>query len=536
MYNQGLFNAWVPKAVQLLLIVVFTIFILPLGGVYTGNISFMAGGTGNLTEYFMWANYATTIGMGAAMPLAMRFKLRFKIRNKVTLILLLTALLSYISATTHQPMIFVMSSLFMGFMKMHAMVEFIIPLMMMLSPDGNRGRFYSLFYPFAIAMGQVGSYYATKVSFYTGWESFYILQAIICLGLALLAWITMHNQYFAKKMPLYYIDWLSILFFATTFMLGAYVLTFGKQQDWFNSSKIWLGCILSFISFGMLIGRQLQLKRPYVSFKIFKKDNVLHGLLMLMMLGVFMAISSVQTIFTSGVLGYDQLTNAKLNLMMIPGIVVGGLFGLNWFNKGRNVKMYVFVGFSSMIAYCVIMYLSMVPELNFERWYLTMFLKGFGMSALFISIWYYALDKLEMGDMLAATGLVLVWRSFLSVAVFSALFSWLQYQFQVESLGDMAVYLDATTLNQQNVLLNLKSFQINAILAANKKLLGYVILFGILVLTYVCLHHFGREKYTTLRFVRVLKGHALIAKRRRREALLIKNNERKIKDIAGTIS
>jgi hypothetical protein len=38
---------------------------MPLGGVYTGNISYMVSGTGALTEYYMWANYATTIGMGA---------------------------------------------------------------------------------------------------------------------------------------------------------------------------------------------------------------------------------------------------------------------------------------------------------------------------------------------------------------------------------------------------------------------------------------------------------------------------------------
>lgn len=532
MYNQGLFNSWIPKIIQLLLILVMTTVVVSISGVYQGNISYLTAGTGNSSEYFMWANYATTIGMGAAMPLAMRFKLRFKVRDKMTVIFLLIAILSYTNAHTHQPIFFVGSALLIGFLKMHAMVEFIIPLMVMLSPDGNRGRFYSIFYPFAIAMGQVGSYCSTKISFMFGWEHFYIIQAIICILFALISWVSMHNQYFARKMPLYYIDWISIVLFSSMFMAGAYVLSFGKQQDWFNSPRILWGSLISFISFSLLIARQMQLKRPYVSFKVFRQDNVVHGLLMLLMLGAFLATATIQNIFTLGVLGYDQLTNSKINLLMIPGIIFGGLFGYNWFHRGRNVKMYVFFGFSSMLAYCIILYMSMILDFSYELWYLPMFLKGFGMSALFISIWYYGLDKLEMMEMLAATGLILVWRSFLSIAIFSALFSWIQYQFQVESIGDMAVYLDSASLSQQNVLQNAKFIQVNAILAASKRLLGYIILAGFPVLIYVLFHHFGKEKYTTLRLTRSLKARAVLAKRRRRSAI----NIHAIKDIAGTAS
>ncbi|WP_435523577.1 hypothetical protein [Chryseobacterium indoltheticum] len=54
-------------------------------GVYAGNISFMTSGIGHLTEYFMWANYATTISMGACMPVVLRFKMRYKVRDKVVL-------------------------------------------------------------------------------------------------------------------------------------------------------------------------------------------------------------------------------------------------------------------------------------------------------------------------------------------------------------------------------------------------------------------------------------------------------------------
>ncbi|WP_435524922.1 hypothetical protein [Chryseobacterium indoltheticum] len=78
--------------------------------------------------------------------------------------------------------------------------------------------------------------------------------------------------------------------------------------------------------------------------------------------------------------------------------------------------------------------------------------------------------------------------------IFSALFSWFQYQFQIESLGNLAVYLDGMTLTSQNLSANLKSIQMNAILSANKKIFGYIIVAGFGILLFVLTHHFGEEK------------------------------------------
>lgn len=232
MYNKGLYNDWVPKPVQLLLIVLLLAVVMPIGGVYTGNISHLVSGTGALTEYFMWANYATTIGMGACMPVVLRIKMRFKVRDKMVLLLVSLGLLSYINATTLQPMIFVSTSLLIGFMKMMVTIELFLPLMVMI---GNRGMFYGLFYTFVLVMNQVAAYYAADFALLYNWQQFYIFTAVLCFMLALIHWIFMHNKYFALKVPLHYIDWLSILLFISTFMFSAYVYAFGRQQDWLNS-------------------------------------------------------------------------------------------------------------------------------------------------------------------------------------------------------------------------------------------------------------------------------------------------------------
>lgn len=138
MYNQGLFRSWVPKLVQLFLIIIFISVVVPVNGVYVGNVAYMVGSTGMPSEYFVWANYAGTIGMGAAMPIVLRMKWRYKIRDKVTFIFILLAIFSYVNGTTDRPLLIVANCVIIGFLKMIVMLEFIIPIMFMISPQGNR--------------------------------------------------------------------------------------------------------------------------------------------------------------------------------------------------------------------------------------------------------------------------------------------------------------------------------------------------------------------------------------------------------------
>lgn len=280
----------------------------------------------------------------------------------------------------------------------------------------------------------------------------------------------------------------------------------------------------------MLAIRQLTLKRPYLSFKIFTKNNVQHGLFMLFMLGMFLGTSTIQNSFAVGVLGYDQLTNAKLNVLMIPGLILAGVIAIIWFKKEIPLKMFIFSGFSAMVGYAMVMYFSMVLEFNYENWYLPMFLKGYGMGSLFISVWFYTLDKLEMDDMLAAIGLVLVWRTFLAVGFFSTIYSWFLYHFQVVAIGDLAVYMDGMTVTPQNAAIGLKTIQLNAIIVASKKIFGYIILAGLGVLIYVFTHHFGKERLEYARFVKILSGKSALARKRVRER---KRLLQEIKDAAG---
>jgi len=68
-------------------------------------------------------------------------------------------------ATTDNPYVLIVCSFLIGFFKMFPMIEMILPVMFILSPTGDRGKFYAIFYPLAIGFGQLSSYYFAKNGF-----------------------------------------------------------------------------------------------------------------------------------------------------------------------------------------------------------------------------------------------------------------------------------------------------------------------------------------------------------------------------------
>ncbi len=531
-YNQGLFYDRVPKLVQLLLIILLSVILFGITPIYTTNIPYLVSGTGAMTEYYIWANYASVIGMGAAMPLIIRLKARFRTKEIFVSTFVGMAMLFIVMGTTKQPEVIVGASLLLGFLRMLAMMEVILPLFAILSADGNRGRFYTVFYTSVLIMTQISGYHVTEISHHFNWQYAYLYIAAICLGSALICVIFQHNLRFMKKIPLYYVDWYSGLLSIISFMILGYVFSFGKQQAWFASDNIKWATVAFFALFSIFLIRQQVIKRPFITLTGFRKSNVIHGMLMLGFLGMFLATATLQNTFAMGILRYNPMVNASLNLLMIPGLIVGAWVSIKWFAKEIPVKMLIFSGFASFMMYCIILYFSMVPEFGFSSWVLPMFFRGYGMGVLFIAIWFYTFDKLGLTEMLAAIGLVLIWRMFITLGGFTALFSWIQYQLQLQSLGNLAVYIDDVLLfSPGRGGIDLIGVQINGVLAANKTLFGYIIIAGIGVLTYVLTHHFGRPRFNLLNIKVSRKGELQVSDNE--HSYVLKNDDGEIEETAA---
>ncbi len=510
MYNQGPFASWVPKILQLLLILFLFFPITAANGVFINNLQYIVGGAGILTEDVMMANYANTIGMAAIVPIFIRIKMFFKSKQIMVFGFTIMAIFTFICGTTDNAEVIILSTVIIGFFKMAVMMELILPMLAILSKDGNRIRFYMVFYSLILIYTQVANWFLFKIASADGWEYAPIILTATFGFCALLCIIFQHNKHFAKPVPLWFVDWFSLLLYLLASLSLAYSLTYAKQQGWLSSGKIVYAFVAFFVLTTWFIYRQTRLKRPFISMKIMQFSDIRHGLLMLIFLGLFLATNVILNTFTIGVLGYDLIHQNQFYLMMIPGILLAAVFTGVFLGKRISLKIYVFIGFFSYTLYTLLLYFMIVPELNYSIWYFPMILRGFAMTVLFIGIWYYAIARLNMQDMMSAIGIMLLVRTFASVAIGSAILSWAQYKFQWTSINNLGSTIDTATPSVY------RNLQINAMMVSIKNVFGYVVLAGILIQIYVLSHHFGRINYRRkVIFYRLLQGKSVRGLRRR---------------------
>ncbi len=514
MYKRGLFHDWVPAPVQLLLIIVLTIPMLTINGIYISNVSEMTGTLGLLSEDFMMANYAAPIGMMVAFPLIARTKQRYK--SKTMLLGCFTALilLSYLCASTDNAVLIIIASFLTGIVKMLGMIEVILPIMFLISPQGERSRFYSVFYPLSIGMSMLSAYFSSLLAYQHNWQLVYTLAIPFMLVCMLLVLVFCHSCYASKPVRMYQFDWLSLVILSAALLLVDFVFCYGKVLSWFDSFYFNAALFTSALLALWFARRQLMLKRPYLLLGVIKKKNVYVSLIFFFLMGAFFSSSNIQSAFTTGILKYSSQTNAYLNLMMAAGALAGGIMCYFWFEKKLKIKGLVFTGFSLFIVYHIVLYFLFGSIIELRYLLFPSFIKGLAMTLLYIALGLYAAEKLSMAQMQSCASILILFRSFLGPAFWSAVYSFALYTGQAHHLRSIAERMDtndpfftsrynpvmqmalsqgqsaeaAQTLATQSMW---AAVQAQATLTASKEIFGFIILAGFLVLILVLLTSFG---------------------------------------------
>ncbi|PQA54531.1 MFS transporter [Siphonobacter curvatus] len=517
------FNAWLPKALIPLGVLILLVPTLALSGVYPANSADLVGGLGTLSEYVMMANYASTIGMLCSYPLLLKVKGYWNSRTVLLLSYGATLVLSVLCAETTYPEVMVGASFLIGFFKMFAMIELIIPIMFMISSVGDRARFYAFFYPLSIGIGQGSAYVTAAISYTYGWSYVYyvmVLATLVCLILTLLLY---HNDPLEKRAPIQSIDGLSVVLLFSSLMLLNYVLCFAKYENWGESLTLQgasFGFLLTLIGF---IGRQNYLTHPFLDLSVMKSKNVRLALFLILVMGIFFASSSLQSAITTGILRYDALTSAKLNLWMLPGVLLGGIVCLVWFKYQGGFKGIILLGFAAFTLYHLLLYFTVSPDMGLHDFYIPLVFKGLGLLLLYVGLGLYLANKMTMVGMINSGALMILFRSFVGPALFSAVYAFGLYQGQQQHLVNLAGKMDAldplvtsrylaarqsgTSLGPEAAQMMgaralLGSVQMQAVLLTVKEWMGYIVLAGFASMAFVSLRSFqpvNKRKLVNLR-------------------------------------
>lgn len=510
-YNRGLFHEWVPKSLQLLLILLGLPPYLGVNGVYSGNIMLMSNELNSMTEFFMMANNSSYIGMMVMMPLSFRIKQYFRSKEIVLGSLLLMSFFSMIVYTTDSEPLIILCTLLIGMVKFSGMLEFLLPVIFIISPEMKREVFYPIFYPIAVVLGLAGVYWAALIAYQYDWRQVYLIYTIYMLCFAALMVIFMHNKRGMKKLPMYQIPWASIILFILIMMLLNFITSFMKYYHWFNSPIIGYSTVALLVVIVLFIYRQNILKRPYMRLRVFKKKTVYGSLLLISLMGIFLAGSSVQTAYFAGVLNYSNETVAGLTFLMVPGFIIASAVCYIWLNKFKyKLKGLVIMGFISFFASYLMMYFLVTPISEISYFITPNILKGMGMGFLYVSLTAYNARNLTMDEMFPAATLFVLFRSFVGTAIFGAIINWGFYKLRVQHGLDLAAAIDPIDsfgMMRGGGLRLYGSVQVQALLISAKQMFGFIVIAAIISLIFVALYRFEQPSRRYVLFKKRLAGH-----------------------------
>ncbi|WP_310020867.1 MFS transporter [Chryseobacterium bernardetii] len=210
---------------------------------------------------------------------------------------------------------------------------------------------------------------------------------IILLILTITVLLTMNGKArFTKKIPLYQVDWAGYLFYVSFILILGYILVYGRQLGWFDSSLITALSLGNLIILALFITRELKLKRPLINLQIFKAKNFVIGLLLLFTFYIFKGSTGLAYGYLEVILGNDPLSTIPIWTAVILGTVLSMFVTSRFVLMGYNLISIVIVGFGMMAVYYTYMILFVSVQGETIDFIFPMFLYGVATGVLFVPI------------------------------------------------------------------------------------------------------------------------------------------------------
>ncbi len=489
-YKSGLFKDSIPKGLKIILLFTGSIPFLSIGGVYNSNFTYMYSSMGILSEYINVAYYLSFAGMGVGMSFLIRNRRYFRPKQTVLGTLILLSIFCWISSTTSNPWVIIICSFFIGVLRMLGSMEFIVPIMLMISPKMIRSRYYPVFYPIVISLSQILPYLFSYVALHSGWQDANKIMAMYMCAYALIAVFAMHDSRASKKIPYYQMHWLSIAWFSIALFLFIYILSFAKYYGWSLDSELSIFCLLFVAALALFVWQQSRLKRPLLPLHVIRKHNVYMSIIIMGLAGMFMSVRRLQTIYMSGVLKYDWQSLAELNSYMVPGAILGGILCFFWFKKELQIKTIVFLGFFFLFISQFYTFILISPAVEYNSFILPNVFKGMGLITLYVSIGVYCSLGLERTEYLSALSVLIFVRSAGGNLVFSTIYSWAFYKMKLQSMTNLAGVIDAAKPISKNGVGLYGALSRQAVMSGFRDVVGYSLIVGLIVILIVLINHF----------------------------------------------
>ena len=355
------FYNWVPKPVGIIILFVFFLPILTVGGTYSVASTEMMSGLGIISEHIQFANFATSIGMAAFCPFLYRLVV---IRRQKMMCLAgfsLMYIFSYICAKTDSVFLLALCSIFMGFLRMVLMMVNLFTLIKYaghieaydkITPgnepvtgegwdklDIERSAAQPAIYLFFMVLGQLGTSLTAWLAFEYEWQYIHYFMMGLLLLCILITFITMpYHKYTTRRFPINLKQFGNASIFCITLACITYVLTYGKVLDWYDDPTIRWATVCAIIAGGIFLYIESTQRNPYYQLDVFKLRTIRMGFLFYFLLMVLNSSAMFVNVFTGIGMKLDNFQNATLGNWSMLGYLIGGIATIWLSVKGVHFK------------------------------------------------------------------------------------------------------------------------------------------------------------------------------------------------------
>lgn len=299
----------------------------------------------------------STVGLVAILPITYRFRDYFR---RVSLLLGVIGLQFFISVLcifTSNEVLLLITSFLMGGLKIICIIDFLSLSIDLFPFLKNRGLFYGVFYGFVRTMREVSSYFTLTLIDQYDWRVIFIVSAIAAIFSIFICLVLFHRSRMQRKVPLYQVEWISMLLMIVAGVSLCYILTMGKEKEWFASQEIVYASILLIISTVVFVYRQYNIKHPFWNLRVFKiYKQIPLGFTLMLVMYIFYTTSLLYNTYIDFNFKGEEHYLAHIGLIHVVCYAISFPLAGIMFHKGYSKRLILSIGFLcyafSLIYFC----------------------------------------------------------------------------------------------------------------------------------------------------------------------------------------
>lgn len=487
-FSMPMYREFVPEKIRPWIHLLFAIIFQLGSGIYLGVAANIAGAESMMTEDVLMIGMCGVVGVCIPFPFLFRFKFRYTNRQLLMNAALVMAVCNVLCIYVHSIPLLCVISFIAGFFKLCGTFECFSNIQLWIAPGRDMTIFFPVIYIVIVGSMSLSSWIAVQLAYYTGiWQMMNWLMCGMFLCVALTVAILTRNVRIMPKMPMISMDWMGCFLWSLVLLEGIWIFTYGEFYNWFDGKVFRVVCCFFAITLFACINRMLRIRHPYISPKAFTCKGLLPVLGMFAVNEIMNATSkSLQNAYTGAVLGWDQMTLSVISIVEIIGTAAGCLFVLFWI-KVLKLKYTRLLGLGTLclLAYELIMYLSVTPDLSLGRLYFPTLLRTAGYAIYFAVLTIYLAQAMPFPQFFMGMTICGFIRNGLVSSFASAVYSRLLKYY----VADWKASVSEPGL-----------WHIEPLLSGIKTLFGWTCFFGCFVLLLFLLYHVDPVRNTFKKF------------------------------------